>query len=77
MSCHSTGSPVLKCDGTPDSQEFHLQIYSYEELGLIVELYGMGDQSAVFQVEPMVGAPGFAGQIGAVGSFVNLNTPMP
>jgi hypothetical protein len=64
-------------DGIPDSQEFHLQIMTYEELGLVVELYGMGDQSSVFQVEPMVGAPGFAGQIGAVGSFVNLNTSMP
>lgn len=64
-------------DGTPDSQEFHLQIMTYEDLGLVVELYGMGDQSGVFQVEGMVGAPGFAGQIGAVGNFVNLSTPLP
>jgi hypothetical protein len=64
-------------DGIPDSQEFHLQIMNYDELGLVVELYGMGDQSGVFQVELMVGAPGFAGQIGAVGNFVNLHTPMP
>ena len=64
-------------DGIPDSQEFHLQSMSYEELGLAVELYGMGDQIDTFQVEPMVGAPGFAGQIGAVGNFVNLRTTLP
>ncbi len=64
-------------DGVPDSQEFHLQIMTYEQLGLVVELYGMGDQSGIFQAEPMVGAPGFAGQIGAVGNYVNLSTPLP
>jgi hypothetical protein len=64
-------------DGIPDSQEFHLQIMTYEEFGLVVEIYGMGDQIDAFRVEPMVGAPGFAGQIGAVGNFVNLRTSMP
>ncbi len=64
-------------DGLPDSQEFHLQIMTYEDLGVVVELYGMGDQSQIFRVEPMVGAPGFEGQIGAVGNFVNLSTSLP
>lgn len=64
-------------DGIPDSQEFHLQIFTYDEIGLTIELYGMGDQIEVFQIEPMVGAPGFAGQIGAVGNFVNLKTSLP
>ena len=64
-------------DGIPDSQEFHLQVMTFEEFGLVVELYGMGDQIDAFQAEPMVGAPGFAGQIGSVGNFVNLRTSMP
>jgi hypothetical protein len=64
-------------DSIPDSQEFHLQILSLEERGITVELYGMGDQSDAFQFEPMVGAPGFAGQIGSVGDFVNLRTSLP
>jgi hypothetical protein len=64
-------------DGIPDSQEFHLQILEFPELGVTVDLYGMGDQSQVLQAERMVGAPGFAGNIGAVGDFVRLQTSMP
>jgi len=64
-------------DGIPDSQEFHLQILEFPELGVSVDLYGMGDQSQALTAEAMVGAPGFAGNIGAVGDFVRLQTPMP
>jgi hypothetical protein len=64
-------------DGIPDSQEFHLQILEFPELGVTVDLFGMGDQSQAFTAEGMVGAPGFAGNIGAVGNFVRLTTPMP
>ncbi len=64
-------------DGIPDSQEFHLQILEFPDLGVTVDLFGMGDQSQAFTAEGMVGAPGFAGNIGAVGNFVRLRTPMP
>ncbi|MFN2146998.1 MAG: hypothetical protein ACK2T2_01290 [Anaerolineales bacterium] len=64
-------------DGVPDSQEFHLQILEFPDLGVTVDLYGMGDQSEALKAERMVGAPGFAGNIGAVGDFVRLTTPMP
>jgi hypothetical protein len=64
-------------DGIPDSQEFHLQILEFPEVGVTVDLYGMGDQSQALQAERMVGAPGFAGNIGAVGDFVRLQTTMP
>ncbi len=64
-------------DGIPDSQEFHLQIIEFPELGVTVDLFGMGDQFQAFTAEAMVGVPGFAGNIGGVGDFVRLTTPMP
>lgn len=64
-------------DGVPDSQEFHQQILEFPELGVTVDLFGMGDQSQAFTAEAMVGVPGFAGNVGGVGNFVRLTTPMP
>ncbi|MGD8622759.1 MAG: hypothetical protein PVI81_09890 [Anaerolineales bacterium] len=64
-------------DGTPDSQEWHRQEFSVEEYGLNVVLEGLGDQSGSFKAEMMVGAPGFAGNIGAIGNFINIQTGMP
>lgn len=64
-------------DGIPDSQEWHRQEFVVEEMGLTVVLEGLGDQSPSFKAEMMVGAPGFAGNIGAVGNFVNIQTGMP
>jgi hypothetical protein len=64
-------------DGTPDSQEWHRQEFAVEELGLTVVLEGLGDHSSSFRAEMMVGAPGFAGNIGAVGNFINFHTDLP
>lgn len=64
-------------DGIPDSQEWHRQEFTVEEYGLSVVLEGLGDHSESFQAELMVGAPGFAGNIGAVGNFINIQTGLP
>jgi hypothetical protein len=64
-------------DGIPDSQEWHRQEFTVEELGLNVIIEGLGDQSEAFSAEMMVGAPGFAGNIGAVGNFINVQSGMP
>jgi hypothetical protein len=64
-------------DGTPDSQEWHRQEFTVEDYGLTVVLEGLGDQSISFKAEMMVGAPGFAGNIGAVGNFINIQTGLP
>ncbi|MGD2058825.1 MAG: hypothetical protein PVI04_08840 [Anaerolineales bacterium] len=64
-------------DGTPDGQEWYRQEFTIEELGLNVVLEGLGDHSETFKAEVMVGAPGFAGNIGAVGNFINLQSDLP
>lgn len=64
-------------DGTPDSQEWHRQEFNIDELGVSVVLEGLGDHSTTFQTEVMVGAPGFAGNIGAVGNFILFKTGLP
>lgn len=64
-------------DGTPDSQEYHLQLFSDEALGLWVELQGLGDHTDLFRIEPMVGAPGYAGNFGQVGNFIRLSSGLP
>lgn len=64
-------------DGTPDSQEWYRQEFTDEELGLNVVLEGLGDHTETFKAEMMVGAPGFAGNIGAVGNFINLQSGLP
>lgn len=64
-------------DGTPDAQEWHRQEFTFEEYGLNVILEGLGDQSESFKAEMMVGAPGFAGNIGAVGNFINISSGLP
>jgi hypothetical protein len=64
-------------DGTPDSQEWHRQEFTVEDYGLTVVLEGLGDHSTTFQAEMMVGAPGFAGNIGAVGNFINITSGLP
>jgi hypothetical protein len=64
-------------DGTPDAQEWHRQEFTFEEYGLTVVLEGLGDQTESFKAEMMVGAPGFAGNIGAVGNFINISSGLP
>lgn len=64
-------------DGVPDGQEFHVQEISVPELGLRVQLLGLGDHSLTFHAEQMIGAPGFAGNFGQVGNFVAISTELP
>ena len=64
-------------DGTPDGQEYHLQIISIDDIGLTIDILGMGDHSQSITVDRMVGAPGFAGNFGQVGDFVIISTGLP
>ncbi len=64
-------------DGIPDGQEFHLQIISRADIGLSIDILGMGDHSQTITADRMVGAPGFAGNFGQVGDFVILSTELP
>jgi len=64
-------------DGIPDGQEYHLQIIALEDIGLSIDILGMGDHSQSIAVDQMVGAPGFAGNFGQVGDFVIITTELP
>ena len=64
-------------DGIPDGQEYHLQIISFEDIELTIDILGMGDHSQTITVDRMVGAPGFAGNFGQVGDFVIISTELP
>ena len=64
-------------DGIPDGQEYHLQIISIDDMGLTIDILGMGDHSQSITVDRMVGAPGFAGNFGQVGDFVIISTALP
>ncbi|MGB2896248.1 MAG: hypothetical protein WBB65_08795, partial [Anaerolineales bacterium] len=64
-------------DGIPDGQEYHLQIISRADIGLSIDILGMGDHSQTITVDRMVGAPGFAGNFGQVGDFVIISTGLP
>ena len=64
-------------DGISDMQEYHLQTISRDEMGLTIDILGMGDHSQSITVDRMVGAPGFAGNFGQVGDFVIISTGLP
>jgi hypothetical protein len=64
-------------DGIPDGQEYHLQIIALDDIGLSIDILGMGDHTQSISVEHMVGAPGFAGNFGQVGDFVIISTELP
>ena len=64
-------------DGIPDGQEYHMQTISREDMGLTINILGMGDHSLSINTDRMVGAPGFAGNFGQVGDFVIISTELP
>ncbi len=64
-------------DGIPDGQEYHLQIIALDDIGLSIDILGMGDHTQSISVEHMVGAPGFAGNFGQVGDFMIISTELP
>jgi len=42
-------------DGIPDGQEYHLQIIALDDIGLSIDILGMGDHTQSITVEHMVG----------------------
>jgi len=64
-------------DGISDGQEYHMQTISRTDIGLTIDIMGMGDHRETITADRMVGAPGFAGNFGQVGVFVIILTDLP
>ena len=64
-------------DGIPDGEDTHFQILENPNLGVMVELEGVGDHSLSFRAHSLVSVAGFKDVPGLIGEFVDLTTDLP
>lgn len=60
-----------------DGQDSYFQTISKPELGVTVELLGIGDHSSALHIHSLADSSGLKGTLGLVGDFVEIETDQP
>jgi hypothetical protein len=73
----SPSNPDSDGDGIPDNEDQHYQVMHDQDLGLTVELVGVGDHSKTLQTHDLAGVSGFVSVPGLIGNFISFSTDLP